>query len=131
VCAARNAMAYSPLGGASSTLLRDPTLVQIGAAHGCSPAAVALAWTIRSGKVIAIPESGNVAHVTENAAALSLALTSEELHALDAAHPPAGSFARSSASFDNVLIERVKRALVYGSKRGTAAMVRTVGLLYL
>ena len=47
-------MAYSPLGGASSTLLRDPTLAQIGAAHGCSPAAVALAWTIRSGKVIAI-----------------------------------------------------------------------------
>ena len=81
-------MAYSPLGGASSTLLRDPTLAQIGAAHGCSPAAVALAWTIRSGKVIAIPESGNVAHVMGNAAALSLALTSEELHALDAAHPP-------------------------------------------
>ena len=81
-------MAYSPLGGASSTLLRDPTLAQIGAAHGCSPAAVALAWTIRSGKVIAIPESGNVAHVTENAAALSLVLTSEELLALDAAHPP-------------------------------------------
>jgi diketogulonate reductase-like aldo/keto reductase len=81
-------MAYSPLGGATSTLLRDPTLAQIGTAHGCSPAAIALAWTIRSGKVVAIPESGNVAHVRENAAALSLALTSEDLHALDAAHPP-------------------------------------------
>ena len=43
----------------------------------------------------------------------------------------AGNFARSSASFNNVLIERVNRALVYGSKRGTAAMVRTLGLLYL
>ena len=80
-------MAYSPLGGASSTLLRDPTLAVIGAAHGCSAAAVALAWTIRDGNVIAIPESGNVAHVKENAVALSLALTSEELQALDAAHP--------------------------------------------
>jgi diketogulonate reductase-like aldo/keto reductase len=80
-------MAYSPLGGASSTLLRDPTLARIGVAHGCSSAAVALAWTIRNGKVIAIPESGNVAHVKENAVALSLALTSEELQALDAAHP--------------------------------------------
>jgi diketogulonate reductase-like aldo/keto reductase len=80
-------MAYSPLGGASSTLLRDPTLARVGAAHGCSAAAVALAWTIRSGKIIAIPESGNVAHVRENAVALSLALTSEELQALDAAHP--------------------------------------------
>jgi diketogulonate reductase-like aldo/keto reductase len=68
-------------------LLRDPTLARIGAAHDCSAAAVALAWTIRSGMVIAIPESGNVAHVKENAAALSLALTSEELHALDAARP--------------------------------------------
>ena len=43
----------------------------------------------------------------------------------------AGSVPRSSASFDNVLIEGVNRALVYGSKRGTAAMVRTLGLLYL
>jgi diketogulonate reductase-like aldo/keto reductase len=81
-------MAYSPLGGASSPLLRDPTLARVAAAHGCSAAAVALAWTIRDGKVIAIPESGNVAHVRENAVALSLTLTSEELQALDAAHPP-------------------------------------------
>jgi diketogulonate reductase-like aldo/keto reductase len=81
-------MAYSPLGGASSSLLRDPTLARIGAAHGCSAAAVALAWAIRSGKVIAIPESGNVAHVRENAVAFSLALTSQELQALDATHPP-------------------------------------------
>jgi diketogulonate reductase-like aldo/keto reductase len=61
-------MAYSPLGGPGANLLRDPTLARIGAAHGCSPAAVALAWTIRGGHVIAIPESGSVAHVKENAA---------------------------------------------------------------
>ena len=83
-------MAYSPLGGPSSTLLRDLALARISAAHGCSPAAVALAWTIRSGKVIAIPESGSVTHVRENAVALSLVLTSEELQTLDAAHPPPG-----------------------------------------
>ena len=80
-------MAYSPLGGASSTLLRDPTLARIGAAHACSAAAVALAWTIRNGKIIAIPESGKVAHVRENAVALSLELTSQEIQVLDAAHP--------------------------------------------
>jgi diketogulonate reductase-like aldo/keto reductase len=68
-------MAYSPLGGPDSGLLRDPILARIGAAHGCSAAAVALAWTIRSGKIIAIPESGSVAHVRENAVALSLTLT--------------------------------------------------------
>ena len=81
-------MAYSPLGGPGASLLRDPMLAQIGAAHGCSAAAVALAWTIRSGNVIAIPESGSVAHVKENAIALSLTLTPEELKTLDATHPP-------------------------------------------
>ncbi len=85
-------MAYSPLGGAGATLLRDPTLARIGAVHGCSAAAVALAWTIRGGNVIAIPESGSVAHVKENVVALALTLTSQELQALDAAHlPPTGS----------------------------------------
>jgi diketogulonate reductase-like aldo/keto reductase len=79
-------MAYTPLGGAS--LLHDPTLARIGAAHGCSAAAVALAWAVRSGNVIAIPESGLAAHVKENAVALSLTLTPQELQTLDAAHPP-------------------------------------------
>jgi diketogulonate reductase-like aldo/keto reductase len=81
-------MAYSPLGGAGASLLRDSTLARIGAAHDCSAAAVALAWTIRNGNVIAIPESGSAEHVQENAVALSLTLTPDELHALDAAHPP-------------------------------------------
>jgi diketogulonate reductase-like aldo/keto reductase len=80
-------MAYSPLGGTGASLLRDPTLVRIGAAHGCSAAAVALAWTIRNGNVIAIPESGSVAHVMENVVALSLTLTPQELQSLDEAFP--------------------------------------------
>jgi diketogulonate reductase-like aldo/keto reductase len=79
-------MAYTPLGG--NSLVHDPTLERIGAAHGCSAAAVALAWTIRSGNVIAIPESGSTTHVRENAVALSLTLTPQELQTLDAAHPP-------------------------------------------
>ena len=78
-------MAYTPLGG--SGLLRDPTLARIGAAHGCSASAVALAWTIRSGNVIAIPRSGFPAHVKENAVALSLTLTPQEFQILDRAHP--------------------------------------------
>jgi diketogulonate reductase-like aldo/keto reductase len=81
-------MAYSPLGGPGAGILRNPALTQIGAAHGCSAAAVALAWTIRSGRVIAIPESGSVDHVKENAVALSLTLTPAELAALDTAFPP-------------------------------------------
>ena len=85
-------MAYSPLGGDNSPLVKDPTLAQIGAAHGCSAAAIALAWSIRSGTVIAIPESGSPAHAKENAAALSVTLTPGDLEKLAAAYPaPAGT----------------------------------------
>jgi diketogulonate reductase-like aldo/keto reductase len=80
-------MAYAPLGGPGASLLRDPALAVIGTAHNCSAAAVALAWAIRSGNVIAIPGSGSVAHVKENAVALSVKLTAQELQTLDAAHP--------------------------------------------
>ena len=79
-------MAYAPLG--ESSLVHDPTLARIGAAYGCSAAAVALAWAIRSGNVIAIPESGSPTHVKENAVALSLTLAQRDLQTLDAAYPP-------------------------------------------
>jgi diketogulonate reductase-like aldo/keto reductase len=83
-------MAYSPLGGPGAALLSNAALTRIGAAHNCSAAAVALAWTVRSGRVIAIPESGSPEHVKENAVALSLTLTAQELAALDTAFPPPG-----------------------------------------
>jgi diketogulonate reductase-like aldo/keto reductase len=80
-------MAYSPLGGDNDLVVGDRTLVQVGTIHDCSAAAVALAWVIRSGSVIAIPESGSPAHVKENAVALSIALTPQDLQTLDAAFP--------------------------------------------
>ena len=80
-------MAYSPLGGDNNLLVGDRTLAQIGAAHECSAAAAALAWVIRSGKVIAIPESGSPAHAKENAVALSIALTPRDIQTLAAAYP--------------------------------------------
>jgi len=85
-------MAYSPLGGDNHLVISDRTLAQIGASHGCPPAAVALAWVIRNGNVIAIPESGTAAHVRENAVALSLTLTPQDLRTLDGAFPgPSGA----------------------------------------
>lgn len=80
-------MAYSPLGGDHNLVVGDPKLAQMGAAHGCTAAAVALAWVIRDGNVIAIPESGTPAHVKENAAALALTLTAQDLQTLSAAYP--------------------------------------------
>jgi len=85
-------MAYSPLGGDHNLVVADPTLKQIAAAHRCSTAAVALAWVIRSGKVIAIPESGSPAHTRENAAAFSVELTPQDMQTLAAAYPgPSGA----------------------------------------
>ena len=80
-------MAYSPLGGHGASVLRNPVLSRIASAHGQSAAAVALAWAMRARNTIAIPESGSVAHVRENAAALSFKLTEDDLRALDAAYP--------------------------------------------
>jgi diketogulonate reductase-like aldo/keto reductase len=95
-------MAYTPLGDG---LVHDPLLTRIGAAHNCSASAVALAWTIRSGNVIAIPESGSPVHVRENAAALTLTLTPQEIETLNAAHPVrAGDFLR-------LLLDRDRRWL--------------------
>ena len=88
-CAQHNmpVMAYSPLGGDHNLVVKDPAPTQIGAAHNCTAAAVALAWVIRSGNVIAIPESGSPPHTKENAAALSVTLTQQDLKTLDAAYP--------------------------------------------
>ena len=80
-------MAYSPLGGDRNLLVGDRTLAQIGTTHQCSASAVALAWVVRSGNVIAIPESGSPPHVRENAVALSLTLTPRDLQTLAAAYP--------------------------------------------
>ncbi len=85
-------MAYSPLGGDRHLVVGDRALQQIAAKHRCSAAAVALAWVIRGGNVIAIPESGSPQHTRENAEAFSVTLTPQDLMALNAAYPgPSGA----------------------------------------
>ncbi len=74
-------MAYSPL-GMTGGLLSNAALTRVAQRHQRSPAAVALAWTMRSGHVIAIPESGSPDHVKENASALSLRLTEQDVNEL-------------------------------------------------
>jgi pyridoxine 4-dehydrogenase len=56
----------------------------VAAAHGATPAQVRLAWTLHRGPhVLAIPGTGNVAHLEENVAAGALRLTDDELALLD------------------------------------------------
>lgn len=82
-------MAYSPFGaGGKATLLSNPALKTLAAARGVSPAAVALAWTMRSGRTIVVTETASDKHVREDAAALTLALSAAELKTLDEAFPP-------------------------------------------
>lgn len=79
-------MAYSPL-GSGNDLLRNPVLARVAERHGVAPSAVAIAWTMRNGHTISIPESGSPAHMRENAAALNLRLGSQDLSELDRAFP--------------------------------------------
>ncbi|MEU4294606.1 oxidoreductase [Kribbella sp. NPDC026596] len=56
----------------------------IATTHGVTPAQVRLAWTLhQSPNVLAIPGTGNPAHLEENIAAGALRLTKEELATLD------------------------------------------------
>jgi len=80
-------MAYSPV-GQGGALLDHPTLRRIAARQGLSPAQVALAWTLRGGKVISIPKAASEAHLRENADVWKVVLTPEDLAELDSAFPP-------------------------------------------
>ena len=58
-------------------------------AHGATPAQVCIAWVLaRGGNVFPIPGCKRRTHLEENLKALDIALTAEDLAALDAAFPP-------------------------------------------
>jgi diketogulonate reductase-like aldo/keto reductase len=83
-------MAYSPLGHHVRKLLGSSALREVAQRHTATPAQVAIAWGMRSGHAISIPKAADVAHVRENAGAMDLALTPEDLAAIDAMHRPPG-----------------------------------------
>lgn len=67
--------------------MRNNILSGIASDLGLSPAQVALAWTLRQPRVIAIPKAGRVSHVRENRAAADVVLDESVLGRLDAAFP--------------------------------------------
>lgn len=84
-------MAYCPLAQAGKlrhALLTHPVLTAIAQQKGISVAQVLLAWAIRKEGVVAIPKASSIAHVAENAAALEVTLSSEELGLINQAFPP-------------------------------------------
>jgi pyridoxine 4-dehydrogenase len=66
-------------GGADSS-----PLLEVARRHGATPAQVRLAWTLHQApNVLAIPGTGNPAHVAENVAAAALRLDADDLALLD------------------------------------------------
>ncbi|MFT8319932.1 MAG: aldo/keto reductase [Bacillus sp. (in: firmicutes)] len=83
-------MVYSPLaqgGSLRKELLKDEMIKKIAEQHHVEPLQIALAWTIRSGQVIAIPKAGQEKHIVQNAKAASIHLTEEELRMIDKIFP--------------------------------------------
>jgi len=79
-------MAYSPI--EHGHILGDKTLREIAETHGATPAQIALAFVLAQRGMIAIPKSGNVEHVRENAGAAEITLSDADMRTLDAAFPP-------------------------------------------
>jgi diketogulonate reductase-like aldo/keto reductase len=62
-------------------------LADVADAHGATPRQVALAFLTRRPSLFSIPRSSRVEHTEENAGALKLKLTAQELAKIDAAFP--------------------------------------------
>ncbi|HEX6357266.1 oxidoreductase [Actinophytocola sp.] len=72
----------SPFGPANEA--GKEVIAEVAGRHGATEAQVRLAWTLHKGpNVLAIPGTGNPAHLEENVAAADLRLTDEDLSHLD------------------------------------------------
>ncbi|MES1925143.1 aldo/keto reductase [Salinisphaera sp. T31B1] len=82
-------MAYSPFDGGD--LIRDPALNAFARARDMTPGQAALAWLLSRDRVLPIPKSASRERVIENARALEIELSAEDLAELDRLYaPPAG-----------------------------------------
>lgn len=79
-------MAYSPI--EQNRLPLKGVLKTVAERHGASPLQIALSWVLRRTDTIVIPKAARIDHVRENRAALDIALTEEDLKALDEGFPP-------------------------------------------
>ena len=79
-------MIYSPL--EQGRLPAGGALGAIAADRGVTTMQVALAWVLRHEDVFVVPKASRIAHVDANLGALDIALTADELAALDKDFPP-------------------------------------------
>src|SRR6185295_11796490 len=98
-------IAYRPLGGPPRRRRTesDPVLAEIGARHGATPFAIALAWLKDlPGAIVPIPGSTQVATAVSSARALRIDLTAEDRGRLDERFP-AGRMLRGSGAVSGTL----------------------------
>lgn len=79
--------AWSPL--AQGNIATDPTLIEIGKAHGKSPGQVTLRWLIQQ-NIIAIPRTSKVSRAEESFDIFDFRLTEEEVDRIHALARPDG-----------------------------------------
>lgn len=75
--------AWGPLGGQGATVLTDPTMERIAAAHGKTTAQVSLRWIIQQG-VLPLPKSVHVNRIKENMDVFDFELSDAEMTAITA-----------------------------------------------
>ncbi|MGF2385463.1 aldo/keto reductase [Lentilactobacillus otakiensis] len=82
-------IAYTPVaaGDARGRLTHDPVVNQIANSHSATPWQIILAWAIRDGNTLAIPQSGDPKHAVDNVKAADITLTDNELAQLDVEFP--------------------------------------------
>lgn len=75
--------AWGPLGGQGATVLVDPTMQKIAAAHGKSTAQVSLRWILQQG-VVPLPKSVHADRIKQNMDLFDFELSNEEMQAISA-----------------------------------------------
>ncbi|BEJ53146.1 aldo/keto reductase [Lentilactobacillus buchneri subsp. silagei] len=82
-------IAYTPVaaGDARGRLTNDPVVKQIADNHSATAWQIILAWAIRDGNTLAIPQSGDPKHAVDNVKAADITLTDNELAQLDVEFP--------------------------------------------
>jgi aryl-alcohol dehydrogenase-like predicted oxidoreductase len=83
MCAERG-IAFVPFFAMASGSAEDARVAEVARRHDVTPAQVRLAWTLHQGpNVLAIPGTGDLAHLEQNVAAAALELTEDDLSALE------------------------------------------------
>ncbi|WP_404328439.1 aldo/keto reductase [Mesobacillus maritimus] len=83
-------IAYAPVARGDSfgtNLTKQKAIKEIAEKHQSNSFQILLAWCIRNGQTIAIPQSSNITHVIDNVKAAEIQLTQQDLQQLDSIYP--------------------------------------------